>query len=79
MKYCNCVLFVGRFKPGCNTELSEIEAEIKCKLEEVSWMPNFYYLPPDTRIASTKAYQDGKVKICKIRLEKILYLVLSLL
>ncbi|KAL8506391.1 hypothetical protein ACS0TY_017320 [Phlomoides rotata] len=50
-----------RLKPGCNTELSEIEAEIEYKLEEVCWMPNFYYLPPDVRIASTKAYQNGKI------------------
>lgn len=26
-------------------------------------MPDFYYLPPDVRIASTKAYQEGKVTI----------------
>lgn len=64
------VFFLERLKPGCNTELSEIEAEIKYKLEEVCWMPNFYYLPPDVRIAGTKAYQNGKVKNCKIRLKR---------
>lgn len=53
----------SRLKPGCKLELEDIEAEIKCKLEEVSWLPDFYYLPPDVRIASTKAYQEGKVTI----------------
>lgn len=52
----------SRIKPGCKPELAEIEAEIKCKLEEVCWLPDFCHLPPDVRIASTKAYQEGKVK-----------------
>ncbi|XP_057796199.1 multisite-specific tRNA:(cytosine-C(5))-methyltransferase trm4b [Salvia miltiorrhiza] len=50
-----------RLKPGCKLELAEIEDELKCKLEEVCWLPDFYYLPPDVRIASTKAYQEGKI------------------
>ncbi|KAK4385991.1 tRNA (cytosine(34)-C(5))-methyltransferase, mitochondrial [Sesamum angolense] len=50
-----------RLKPGCEAPLPEIEAEIKCKLNEVGWLPNFYYLPPEVRIASTKAYQEGKI------------------
>ncbi|KAL0301438.1 UNVERIFIED_CONTAM: putative ribosomal RNA small subunit methyltransferase B [Sesamum radiatum] len=50
-----------RLKPGCEAQLPEIEAEIKCKLNEVGWLPNFYYLPPEVRIASTKAYQEGKI------------------
>ncbi|KAH6836433.1 S-adenosyl-L-methionine-dependent methyltransferases superfamily protein [Perilla frutescens var. hirtella] len=50
-----------RLKPGCKPELAEIETEMKCKLEEVCWLPDFYYLPPDVRIASTKAYQEGKI------------------
>ncbi|KAK6117822.1 hypothetical protein DH2020_048449 [Rehmannia glutinosa] len=50
-----------RLKPGCQAQLPEIEAEIKCKLKEVCWLPDFYYLPPDVRIASTKAYQEGKI------------------
>ncbi|KAI3465846.1 hypothetical protein Pfo_022509 [Paulownia fortunei] len=50
-----------RLKPGCEAQLAEIEAEIKHKLKELCWLPNFYYLPPDVRIASTKAYQEGKI------------------
>ncbi|KAL2496793.1 S-adenosyl-L-methionine-dependent methyltransferase superfamily protein [Forsythia ovata] len=50
-----------RLKPGCETHLVEIEAEIKCKPIEVSWLPNFYHLSPDVGIASTKAYQEGKI------------------
>lgn len=50
-----------RLKPGCEAQLSEIEAEINCKLKEVCWLPNFYYLPPNVRIASTRAYQEGQI------------------
>ncbi|KAG6385370.1 hypothetical protein SASPL_154204 [Salvia splendens] len=50
-----------RLKPGYKLEREEIEDEIKCRLEEVYWLPDFYYLPPDVRIASTKAYQEGKI------------------
>ncbi|XP_051135062.1 rRNA (cytosine-C(5))-methyltransferase NOP2C [Andrographis paniculata] len=50
-----------RLKPGCEDRISEIEAEINCELREVYWLPNFYCLPPDVGIASTKAYQEGQV------------------
>ncbi|KAL7143666.1 hypothetical protein ABFS83_08G207300 [Erythranthe nasuta] len=52
-----------RLKPGCEseTQVAEIEAEIEFKLKELCWLPHFYYLPPDVRIASTKAYRDGKI------------------
>ncbi|XP_073279457.1 uncharacterized protein [Primulina huaijiensis] len=41
--------------------ISEIEKEVKCKLREVSWLPNFYFLPPDVQVASTKTCQEGKI------------------
>ncbi|KAL2907136.1 hypothetical protein RDABS01_005846 [Bienertia sinuspersici] len=50
-----------RLKPGCEAEIEEIEAEFKCKLNEVVWLPSFYSLPPHVQIANSKAYQDGKV------------------
>ncbi|XP_059641141.1 multisite-specific tRNA:(cytosine-C(5))-methyltransferase trm4b [Cornus florida] len=50
-----------RLKPGCEAYLEEIEAEIKCKIEKVAWLPNFYSLPPDIQIAKSKAYQEGKM------------------
>ncbi|XP_060189299.1 uncharacterized protein LOC132618253 [Lycium barbarum] len=50
-----------RLKPGYEDCLEEIETDIRCKLEKVCWLPNFYYLPPDVRIASSKAYQEGKM------------------
>ncbi|EOX90828.1 S-adenosyl-L-methionine-dependent methyltransferases superfamily protein isoform 4 [Theobroma cacao] len=50
-----------RLKPGCEAELEEIEAEMKCKLRKVDWLPGFYSLPPDIQIANSKAYQDGKI------------------
>ncbi|KAF3685194.1 Oligopeptide transporter 7 isoform 1 [Capsicum annuum] len=48
-------------KPGYSDCLEEIETDIRCKLERVCWLPNFYHLPPDVRIASSKAYQEGKI------------------
>lgn len=50
-----------RLKPGCEAYIQEVEGEMKCKLEKVSWLPGFYSLPPDIRIASSKAYQEGKI------------------
>ncbi|OIT33412.1 PREDICTED: uncharacterized protein LOC109206049 [Nicotiana attenuata] len=50
-----------RLKPCYESFLEEIEADIRCKLERVCWLPNFYHLPPDVRIASSKAYQEGKI------------------
>ncbi|KAJ9561809.1 hypothetical protein OSB04_006969 [Centaurea solstitialis] len=50
-----------RLKPGCEEQLEAIEADIGCKLEKVEWLPNFYSLPPHIQIASSKAYQEGKI------------------
>ncbi|XVF18039.1 hypothetical protein REPUB_Repub10bG0177100 [Reevesia pubescens] len=50
-----------RLKPGSEAEVEEIEAELKCKLEKVKWLPGFYSLPPDIQIANSKAYQDGQI------------------
>lgn len=50
-----------RLKPGCEEQLEAIEADIKCKLEKVEWLPNFYSLAPHIQIASSKSYQEGKV------------------
>lgn len=50
-----------RLKPGCEAHLQEVEAEIRCKLEKVGWLPGFYSLPPDIQIAGSKAYQEGKI------------------
>lgn len=50
-----------RLKPGFEAHIEEFESEINCKIERLSWLPNFYCLPPDIRIASSKAYQEGKI------------------
>lgn len=50
-----------RLKPGCESQIEEIEDEIRCKLNEVTWLPNFYSLPPHVQIANSKAYREGKV------------------
>ncbi|KAK1359839.1 RNA (C5-cytosine) methyltransferase, subfamily [Heracleum sosnowskyi] len=50
-----------RLKPGCEVYLEDIEAEIKCKLQKVEWLPNFYSLPPHVQIANSKAYREGKL------------------
>ncbi|XP_009379387.1 rRNA (cytosine-C(5))-methyltransferase NOP2C isoform X1 [Pyrus x bretschneideri] len=50
-----------RLKPGFEDRIEEIEAEIKCKLEEVEWLPGFYALPPAVQIANSNAYREGKI------------------
>ncbi|KAB2036543.1 hypothetical protein ES319_D03G008700v1 [Gossypium barbadense] len=50
-----------RLKPGNEAEIEGIEAEIKCKLEKVNWLPGFYSLRPDILIANSKSYLDGKI------------------
>ncbi|XP_010275079.1 PREDICTED: uncharacterized protein LOC104610247 isoform X2 [Nelumbo nucifera] len=50
-----------RLKPGGGTQVEEIEADIKCMLEEVSWLPGFFSIPPHIQIANSKAYQEGKI------------------
>ncbi|CAN6563353.1 unnamed protein product [Malus baccata var. baccata] len=50
-----------RLKPGFEDRIEEIEDEIKCKLEEVEWLPGFYALPRDVQIANSNAYREGKI------------------
>ncbi|KAF4347814.1 hypothetical protein G4B88_012927 [Cannabis sativa] len=50
-----------RLKPGCESQLEEIEAEMGCKVEKVFWLPGFYSLPPNVQIANSKAYREGKI------------------
>lgn len=50
-----------RIKPGCESQLMEIEAELRCKLEKVVWLPGFFAIPPHVQIASTEAYRLGKI------------------
>lgn len=50
-----------RLKPGCESQLMDIETELDCKLEEVDWLPGFFSFPPHIQIASTNAYQLGKI------------------
>ncbi|MBA0851052.1 hypothetical protein Goshw_012202, partial [Gossypium schwendimanii] len=47
--------------PRSEAEIEGIEAEIKCKLEKVNWLPGFYSLRPDILIANSKSYLDGKI------------------
>ncbi|XP_027771704.1 uncharacterized protein LOC107012311 isoform X2 [Solanum pennellii] len=53
--------YLVMIKPGYEDLLEEIESDIRCKLERVCWLHNFYHLQPDVRIASSKAYQEGKM------------------
>ncbi|KAJ4714188.1 S-adenosyl-L-methionine-dependent methyltransferase superfamily protein [Melia azedarach] len=50
-----------RLKAGNEADLEEIEAEMKCKLEKVVWLHGFYSIPPDIKIANSKAYKEGKI------------------
>ncbi|WVZ95209.1 hypothetical protein U9M48_041003 [Paspalum notatum var. saurae] len=50
-----------RLKPGMESQIAEIEGELNCGLEKVSWLPGFYAIPPEIQIAGSKAYQQGKI------------------
>ncbi|KAM6541520.1 hypothetical protein CsatB_005967 [Cannabis sativa] len=50
-----------RLKPGCESQLEKIEAEMGCKVEKVFWLPGFYSLPPNVQIANSRAYREGKI------------------
>ena len=53
--------WLKRLKPGFEDCIEEVESEVKCKPEKLEWLLGFYTLPPNIQIASTKAYQEGKV------------------
>ncbi|KHN44316.1 hypothetical protein glysoja_043579 [Glycine soja] len=48
-------------KPGFESCIEEVEAEVKCKLEKLKWLLGFYFLPPHVQIAGSRAYREGKV------------------
>ncbi|CAL5004226.1 unnamed protein product [Urochloa decumbens] len=50
-----------RLKPGMESQIAEIEGELKCGLHKVPWLPGFYAIPPEIQIAGSKAYQQGKI------------------
>ncbi|XP_064934367.1 uncharacterized protein LOC135587188 isoform X1 [Musa acuminata AAA Group] len=52
---------IKRVKPGCESQLVEIENELKCRLEKVSWLSGFFAIPSQIQIAGSKAYQQGKI------------------
>lgn len=52
---------VNRVKPQAYLEIPDIEEELGLKLAPLSWLPNFFSLPPEAQIASTLAYQQGKL------------------
>ncbi|KAF8364581.1 hypothetical protein HHK36_033448 [Tetracentron sinense] len=50
-----------RIKPDSEAQVPDVEAEIKCKLEKVAWLPGFFSIPPHIQIAGSKAYREGKI------------------
>ncbi|QCD82079.1 ribosomal RNA small subunit methyltransferase B [Vigna unguiculata] len=50
-----------RLKPGCEACIEEVEAEVKCNLENLEWLPGFFSLPPHVQIAGSRAYREGKI------------------
>ncbi|KAL9327148.1 hypothetical protein ACSQ67_007793 [Phaseolus vulgaris] len=50
-----------RVKPGCEACIEEVEAEVKCNLEKLEWLPGFFSLPPHVQIAGSRAYREGKI------------------
>lgn len=50
-----------RVKPQASSEIPGIEQELGLKLSPLPWLPSFFSLPPEAQIASTLAYQQGKL------------------
>ncbi|CAJ1942337.1 unnamed protein product [Sphenostylis stenocarpa] len=50
-----------RLKPGSEACIEEVEAEVKCNLQKLEWLPDFYSLPPHVQIAGSRAYREGKI------------------
>ncbi|CAN6470683.1 unnamed protein product [Victoria cruziana] len=50
-----------RLKPGSETLIADVEAELVCKLENVNWLPGFFAIPPHIQIARSKVYCEGKI------------------
>ncbi|RDY14231.1 hypothetical protein CR513_00735 [Mucuna pruriens] len=50
-----------RLKPGFEACIEDVEAEVKCKLDKLEWLPAFYSLPPHVQIAGSRAYRQGKI------------------
>ncbi|XP_031488896.1 uncharacterized protein LOC116256644 [Nymphaea colorata] len=50
-----------RLKPGSETLLADVEAELGCKLENVNWLPGFFAIASQIQIARSKVYCEGKI------------------
>ncbi|KMZ65691.1 putative Ribosomal RNA small subunit methyltransferase [Zostera marina] len=50
-----------RIKRGNESYLQKIEAELKCNLQAVSWLPGFFAIPSYIHIASLSIYREGKI------------------
>ncbi|KAF3785449.1 tRNA (cytosine(48)-C(5))-methyltransferase, partial [Nymphaea thermarum] len=48
-------------KPGSETLLADVEAELGCKLENVNWLPGFFAIASQIQIARSKVYCEGKI------------------
>ncbi|EHA8586642.1 hypothetical protein COCNU_scaffold000669G000010 [Cocos nucifera] len=55
------VYWTNLYHTSCESQLVDVEAELRCKLEEVVWLPGFFSIPPHIQIAGSKAYQQGMV------------------
>ncbi|KAG4946656.1 hypothetical protein JHK87_042663 [Glycine soja] len=54
-------ILLQRLRPGFESCIEEVEAEVKCKLEKLEWLLGFYFLPPHVQIAGSRAYREGKI------------------
>ncbi|XP_031479816.1 uncharacterized protein LOC116250323 [Nymphaea colorata] len=48
-------------KPGSETLLADVEAELGRKLENVNWLPGFFAIASQIQIARSKVYCEGKI------------------
>lgn len=50
-----------RLRSNCHEDRASIEEELRTKLSPISWLPGFFSIPAETRLAGSQAYEQGKI------------------
>ena len=54
-----------RFKsPPSADIIAAVSEQLGAQLEPVSWLPGFFALPQNVKIAGSEAYKKGQVRFC---------------
>jgi 16S rRNA C967 or C1407 C5-methylase (RsmB/RsmF family) len=50
-----------RINPLASVTVDQIQTELKITLEPLDWLPGFYKIPANFKLASTQSYKDGHI------------------